>query len=58
MIKEVDDYQIYLDKKLGKGSFGQVFKGIKKSTNTPVAIKMISKLKWNNSKAQLKLFLK
>lgn len=46
--KEIDDYIINLDEKLGKGSFGQVYKGIKKSTNSPVAVKMISKLKWNN----------
>jgi len=31
-----------IDKKIGKGSFGEVFKGHDKDTNLPVAIKIVS----------------
>ena len=31
-----------IEKKIGKGSFGEVFKGFDKETNEPVAIKVVS----------------
>jgi serine/threonine protein kinase len=31
-----------IDKKIGKGSFGEVYKGYRKDTMSPVAIKIVS----------------
>lgn len=31
-----------IEKKIGRGSFGEVFKGFDKDTNEPVAIKVVS----------------
>lgn len=41
--KKIDNYTIYLDKKLGEGSFGSVYLGEQDNTNLKVAIKMLSK---------------
>lgn len=41
--KKIDNYTIYLDRKLGEGSFGTVYLGEQDTTNLKVAIKMLSK---------------
>ncbi len=42
-IKQIDGYIVFLNKVLGHGSFGNVYKGIIEETNEEVAIKMIPK---------------
>ena len=42
-IKQIEGYQIYMSKLLGKGSYGSVFIGKKDHTNEPVAVKILPK---------------
>ena len=35
-----------IEKKIGRGSFGEVFKGFDQETKTPVAIKVVSKVEY------------
>ena len=50
-MRKNEDYKIYykLEKKLGKGKFGEVFEAIKKDTNEKRAIKILSKNKIRNA---------
>jgi serine/threonine protein kinase len=41
--KRVENFVIHMNEELGKGSFGQVYKGINEKTKQPVAIKVIRK---------------
>lgn len=43
--KVIAEYEIYLDKKLGSGSYGNVFEGLNLKTNERVAVKMIENSK-------------
>jgi serine/threonine protein kinase len=47
--KKIDNYTIFLDKKLGEGSFGAVYLGEQDKTNIKVAVKMLSKKTSKNS---------
>lgn len=42
-IKQIDGYKIYLNKKLGEGSYGAVYIGISDSTHENVAVKILKK---------------
>ena len=46
-IKQIDGYKIYLNKKLGEGSYGAVYIGINDSTHENVAVKILKKLSSN-----------
>ncbi len=41
--KKIDNYTIFLDKKIGEGSFGKVYIGEQDKTGLKVAIKMLDK---------------
>lgn len=41
--KRIENFVIYLNEELGKGSFGKVYKGLNESTKLPVAIKALPK---------------
>lgn len=43
-IKQIDGYTVYLSKVLGRGSFGQVYKGLHEDSEEPVAVKIIPKI--------------
>ena len=43
--KKIDNYMIFLEKKLGEGSFGAVYLGEHSATKHVVAVKMLSKKK-------------
>lgn len=42
-IKRIDGYIIYINKRLGKGSFATVYVGKQESTGDLVAVKILSK---------------
>ena len=42
-IKQIEGYSIYMNKLLGKGSYGSVFIGRKEHTNEQVAVKILPK---------------
>jgi len=42
-IKQIDGFKINLAKKLGSGSFGDVFEGINDKTSEKVAVKVLQK---------------
>jgi hypothetical protein len=42
--KKIDNYTVYLDKKLGEGSFGKVYVGEQDKTGLKVAVKMLDKI--------------
>lgn len=41
--KKIDNYLVFLDKKIGQGSFGSVYVGEQDKTNLRVAVKMLDK---------------
>jgi serine/threonine protein kinase len=41
--KKIDNYTVYLDRKLGEGSFGKVYIGEQDKTQLKVAVKMLDK---------------
>lgn len=41
--KKIDNYTIFLDKKIGEGSFGRVYIGEQDKTGIKVAVKMLDK---------------
>jgi hypothetical protein len=41
--KKIDNYTVFLDKKIGEGSFGKVFIGEQDKTGLKVAVKMLDK---------------
>ena len=41
--KKIDNYEIFLDKMLGEGSFGKVYQGQQDTTGKKVAVKMLDK---------------
>lgn len=41
--KKIDNYTVFLDKKLGEGSFGKVYVGEQDKTHLKVAVKMLDK---------------
>jgi serine/threonine protein kinase len=43
--KKIDNYSIFLNEKLGEGSYGSVYLGEKDKTKEKVAVKMLSKKK-------------
>ena len=47
-VKQIEGYQILMNKALGKGSFGSVYIGVKDITNDKVAVKIIPKDASNN----------
>ena len=51
-----DEYEINPQDLLGSGQFGQVYGGIYKLTNQPVAIKVIDKSRFSDFKAETSLF--
>jgi serine/threonine protein kinase len=42
-IKQVEGYTIYLSQVLGRGSYGNVYRGMKEASQDPVAVKVIPK---------------
>lgn len=42
-VKQIEGYAIYMNKVLGKGSFGSVYLGKKDTTSEEVAVKILSK---------------
>lgn len=42
-MKQIDGYKIYMNKLLGKGSFGAVYIGVSDKTQEKVAVKILSK---------------
>jgi serine/threonine protein kinase len=46
--KKIDNYIIYMDKKLGEGAFGTVYHGEHEKTHQKVAVKMLVKKASNN----------
>lgn len=42
-IKQIDGYKIYLDNKLGEGSYGAVYIGMSDDTHEKVAVKILKK---------------
>jgi serine/threonine protein kinase len=41
--KKIDNYLVFLDKKIGQGSFGSVYIGEQDKTGLKVAVKMLDK---------------
>jgi serine/threonine protein kinase len=41
--KRIENFVIYINEELGKGSFGKVYKGLNEITKQPVAIKALPK---------------
>lgn len=41
--KRIENFVMYLNEELGKGSFGKVYKGINEHNKQPVAIKVLAK---------------
>lgn len=48
--KRIENFVIFLNEELGKGSFGKVYKGVNELTQQPVAIKALPR---KMSKAKL-----
>lgn len=46
--KVVGQYEIFLDRRLGSGGFGQVYQGYNTKTKETVAIKMIERINNGN----------
>jgi serine/threonine protein kinase len=42
-VKQIEGYQIYMSKVLGKGSYGSVYLGKSDATNEQVAVKILPK---------------
>lgn len=42
-MKQIDNYKIYMNKKLGQGSFGAVYVGVSDITGEEVAVKILTK---------------
>lgn len=42
-VKQIEGYSIFMNKILGKGSFGSVYLGQQESTGEQVAVKILSK---------------
>lgn len=42
-MKQIDGYKIYMNKKLGQGSFGAVYVGLSDTTGEEVAVKILTK---------------
>lgn len=42
-MKQIDNYKIYMNKKLGQGSFGAVYVGVSDITGEEVAVKILNK---------------
>ena len=42
-VKQIEGYQIYMNKMLGKGSYGSVFIGRKENNGEAVAVKILPK---------------
>jgi serine/threonine protein kinase len=41
--KRIENFLIHMNEELGKGSFGEVYKGVHEKTKQQVAIKVLSK---------------
>lgn len=42
-MKQIDGYKIFMNKPLGKGSFGSVYEGVSDTTGEKVAVKILPK---------------
>lgn len=42
-IKQIDGYKIFMNKMIGKGSFGAVYEGVSDRTGEKVAVKILAK---------------
>ena len=51
--KKIDNYTVFLDRKIGEGSFGKVYIGEQDKTNLKVAVKMLDKKTSNHKVMQL-----
>lgn len=54
-IKKIEGYKIYMNKILGKGSYGDVYEGISDTTNEKVAVKIMNKAASTHSLTQFML---
>ena len=52
-IKQIEGYSIYMNKMLGKGSYGSVYCGRREQTNEQVAVKILPKENSNSHLRQL-----
>lgn len=46
-VKTIEGYRIFLDRKMGEGSYGKVYKGEDVNSKKMVAVKMMDKKKSN-----------
>lgn len=51
-VKQIEGYQIYMNKLLGKGSYGSVYIGRKENNGEAVAVKILPKESSNLSPIQ------
>lgn len=42
-MKQIDGYKIYMNQKIGQGSFGAVYTGVSDATGEKVAVKILTK---------------
>jgi len=46
-MKQIDGYKIFMNKLIGKGSFGSVYEGVSDTTGDKVAVKILPKASSN-----------
>ncbi len=52
-MKQIDGYKIFMNKLIGKGSFGSVYEGVSDTTGDKVAVKILPKA--SSNKLSMKL---